>query len=100
MPASVQHKTTINEQGKEATGTELERITEESADGGDLGHDNQNDMLQSKRPKIAPTETKDKADNDAEMQKTAALPEDEGRKIQGLSDVKKAEGPMENSDGD
>ena len=57
-------------------------------------------MLQSKRPKIAPTELKVKADNNAEMHETAALPEDEGRKIQGLSDVKKAEGPMENLDGD
>ena len=66
-------------------------------------------MLQSKRPKIAPIETKVKADMNVEMHETAALRKDEGRKIQGphpalaisgLSDVKKAEGPMENLDGD
>ena len=57
-------------------------------------------MLQSKRPKIVPIEFKNEIINDGINRQIAALPKDEGRKIQGLSDVKKAEGPMENLDGD
>jgi hypothetical protein len=123
VPASVQHQTKSANEEKEGeesdkSGTELERITEESADGDDIAQDSLKNTepaklhddaleapkpLQSKRPKIVPVEIKNERINDSINMQIAGIQKDDTRKVQGPhpaldNDMNKAEGPMENQE--